>query len=235
MRKLHVLAAAVAALVWVGAAQADTVVPITSRAGLADYVDWGSVGSVGTILSNPFDATSNGGIGVTVSQAGGSFKRLDQSFVGGWWGNFADGDNLLWTLGGGPLTITFATPVAAAGAQIQADIWDTFSGNLTGTAYNPLGQSLGSFNFSGISTNAGDNSAPFIGIRDLDGANIASITFNVLPTAGNFAINMLSIDAGESQQGPAVPLPASSLGGLALLGLLSAAKLRKPSPAANPA
>src|SRR5205807_2117211 len=59
-----------------------------------DLVDWSQLV---TPVSNPFAASSTGGISLTVSEAQGSFERVTQP--ASWVGNFSDGTVLLWTTG----------------------------------------------------------------------------------------------------------------------------------------
>ncbi len=200
--------------------QANALTLVTNRPDLGanDSVDWGTLGTPFTTVSNPFSITSTGGLNLTVDMPSGSFQRLDQN--NGWAGNFAPGDHLLWTQGNsGPVTINFATPVKGAGAQIQANFFGSFNAIL---AFDSNGINLGSFNLPGNSNSAGDNSAPFIGVLS-DSANISSIIFDIsrndgLPT--DFAINQLDIVTKP------VPEPTSTLGLLALgaMGATSALK-----------
>jgi len=173
-------------------AQADPVF-VGSRAGLAgnDHFDWGQFGPTYTIVPNPSTAISVGGVTATVSQAGGPFQRRDQG--NGWDGNFAPGDHLLWTQGGGPITVfQFSTPVYAAGAQVQADFFGDFTAQIS--ELDSHGNILFSFTTSGVSTSNGDNSAPFLGISST--TPIAGIEFSVLSATSSptdFAINQLDI------------------------------------------
>jgi hypothetical protein len=202
---------------------------LTSRAALGanDFEDWGTLGPSFSTPSNPFAATSNGGLGLSVSQQQpGSFQRLDQN--NGWGGNFAPGDALLYTavetLGsaGGPIIISFSHPVVGAGAQIQEDLFGTFTAEIL--ALDGSGNVLGSFSEDGISNGNGDNSAIFIGIKDSsNAASISKIEF-ALTAAQNgpttaFAINEFSIDSAAVA---AVPAPPSviplAIGALGLLG-----------------
>ena len=109
-----------------------TVTFVTDRSSLGgnDYVNWGVLGPVNTFVSSPFSISSQAGLGMTVSLPTDqlTFGRVDQgspSGGGGWFGNFAVGDKLLWTspgiwnLNNGPITILFNSPVFAAGTQIH--------------------------------------------------------------------------------------------------------------------
>jgi len=53
----------------------------------------------------------------------------------GWFGNFAPGDNLLWTAtplgaGAGPITLGFSSAVSGAGLQVQTDIYMAFTATI---------------------------------------------------------------------------------------------------------
>src|SRR5262245_27124844 len=112
---LGLAAAALIALAIIEPARAGTFL-ITDRAGVnaTDSVDWGKLGPAFTLVPDPFGITSAGGNSLMVSQMAGPFERRDQGFPsGGWNGNFALGDHLLWTHGSpgfgssGPITIDF--------------------------------------------------------------------------------------------------------------------------------
>ena len=145
----------------------------------------------------------------------GSFQILQQS--NGWAGNFAPGDNLLWSQGSGPITIAFANPVFGAGAKIMANYYGTFTANLT--AYDVSNNSLGTFNLPGLSTSNADNSAIFIGVKDST-ASIAKLTFSV-PDTEDFAVGRLSV-AAVPWETDALPVVASTV--LFGLGLWSKRK-----------
>jgi hypothetical protein len=169
-----------------------TLTPVSSRPALSgnDFIDWGILGPAFTNVSNPFGINSNNGLPVTVHQQGQSgFQRRDQS-TGGWAGNFAPGDTLLWTNGAnGPITLDFASPIFGAGTQIQTDFFGLFSGVLS--AYDSSSALLGSVPFSGNSTSAGDGSAIFVGVLS-DSQNISKLVYDVqLATSSptDFAIN----------------------------------------------
>ena len=91
--------------------------------GGTDVVDWGLLGPTRTVLSNPFNHTSNGGVNITVSQVGlEGFQRRDEG-GNGWTGNFTDGFQLLWTAGrNGPVTIDFATAIQGVGYNVLVNI-----------------------------------------------------------------------------------------------------------------
>lgn len=206
---------------------ASTIVAYTDRGsfGANDLVDWGQVGLCIPDLPAPFTAVSAGGIGVSGSVANGATvntttqRHPDDSggcpSYDGWFGNFAPDDNLIWTNNAGPLTLTFDRPVSGAGAQIMADFYGDFTAQLDAYSGATL---LGSVvNLAGFSIGDADNSAIFLGLRDLDGAEITSVVFTVLSASidpDDFAINQVSLDE--------VPEPATwaLLGsGLTLVGL----------------
>lgn len=192
--------------------------------GANDSLTWGQVGAELEFVSNPFNASSNGGVGVSGGQASGSFQRLDQGTS--WGGNFAPGDQLLWTRNGGPITISFATPVQAIGTQVQTDYGDGFAGQIE--AFDSLNHSLGIVQFSGFSDGSNDGSAVFAGISST-AFDISSVTIGVTSATGDpndFVINQLRLMDSSS----VVPLPAAAWSGLALLGALGLAlRVRRPS------
>ena len=209
---------------------ADVLVQVPDRTTLArnDTVDWGQFGPDDTAVPNPSTAISAGGLSMTVSQQNhAKFLRVDEGTS--WTGTFAPGEHLIWTQqfnaqGNGPIQIDFAAPVSAVGTRIQNDAFGAFDGTMQVTAFSPGGANLGSVFVASGNAGGSTNTAPFIGVRDLTGANIASITLSSdtgrpdRPTNNNdFAIDALSLDTTAGQNVGATPLPASAWGGLALL------------------
>jgi len=163
-------------------------------------------------VNSPASVTSTLGVQATASDAGGSFLLVQQGST--WGGNFSNGDNLLWTYFGGPMTISFATPISAVAMNVQADFYGAYAGDIT--AYDSSEDNLGTFDFSGVSNDDRDGSAAFIGIQDLTAPDISFITIELTSASyypADFAINQVSLSSAAS----AVPLPSSLYGGLALV------------------
>jgi hypothetical protein len=194
----------------------------------SDRVDWANLATTPpfTFLPNSFEATSEKGLGLNVNIPPVSFSIppitpplifQTSSIVPT---NFANGDFILFTGftpgvfpspgNPGPLTITFDTPVSAAGAQIAVD--DTFQFTAFISAFDPDNNLLGTFSANGTSSLALDNSALFLGIRS-DTANISRLVFSSSIPNRAFGINALSIDT------PSVPEPSGVIA-LSLVGLL---------------
>jgi hypothetical protein len=166
---------------------------------------------------------------------GASFERRDQdtpTVDGGWNGNFQPGDGLLWTdnIPNPPipikiLTISFNIPVLAAVLQIQADDTGAFTAQIE--AFNGS-TSLGVDSENGTSNANADGSAIFIGLQN-SVRNISSIQISLTAAAfgdlDNFAINQVSLIAGENQA--TVPEPSTFAVSSMLLGMFGLVGLRK--------
>jgi hypothetical protein len=218
---------------------------VTSRAGMAttDSVDWGQLGPPFTSVPNPVTAHSNGGLQVTVAEPSltnptGHFLTVQQQALPfpphGWDGNFAPGDNILYTNtqfdpanSHGPILIDFGTSHLQAGGGAQIDPNDAGPGQFVAriTAYDVNGNVLGSFTENGLSTSAADNSAIFIGIRSstVDIRELAfSMDFELSHTPNDFGINRFDFTSS------AVPEPSSlTLLGLGTLGLVCYTRRRR--------
>ena len=207
-----------AVMTLVGQAQAGLSL-VTSPADLNanDSVDWGVLGSTFTDVSNPFTVNSGGGVGLTVSQASGDFQLRQQG--NGWSGNFNPGDNVLWTQGGGPMTIMFSQALQGVGAQIQTDYYGAFTAQIT--VLDSLGNPIASFTEAGNSNSNGDGSAIFLGVT---GGGIYGITYSMVSgnQLGDFAINTLGLNTQS------VPEPSTFvLGVIEALGVFGVARGRK--------
>ena len=214
------------AIIFTHAAQAG-VVQVFSRASIGTTTfDFDSFGAAGTVLSTP--VTEPGGPGsVTVASSVGVLYIDQQATSTGsgtgtgsvWYGNFAGGDHLLAQTAddrSDTFIVAFSgAPVFGVGTQIQPS--STFYGNFTGNMllFSATNVELGEVSINGDSTNAADNSAPFIGATST--TPIAYVEFNVatgfpgFPTEGDLAINDLTLNVPE----PATALTLAS----ALLGI----------------
>ena len=206
-------------------AWAGTLTWVTTLAALSsnDSVSWDQLGPAFTTVASPASVTSVNGLSMTVSD-GGTLERRDQG--SGWTGNFTFLDQLLWNQdNGNPITVVdLSAPISGAGAQIQSDVYGSFTATIS--AYNGS-TLLGSFTENGVSTGAGDGSAIFIGLVDTS-AEITSIGFSVTDVNGanDFAIDTLYLNDSSTTS---TPEPASLLlAGSALMGLsLFSRKRRK--------
>lgn len=189
--------------------------------GSNDFIDWGVLGVAGTPIPNPYTGTSVGGLGYTVSQGQNNFMRLNQG--DGWLGNFAPGATLLWTNGSnGPMSISFASGIYGAGAQIQATYLGAFGARLE--AFDAGSTSLGVFTLDGNSIALGDNTAIFIGMLS-NTAEIWRMTFSLDSAAGepmNFAIGNVAL--ATTAPIPEPEIYAMMLAGLGMLGVLTRRK-----------
>ena len=184
---------------------------VTSPVSVIDTLDWSQLGAEGTIVNSPATATTKLGNIVTVSNAAGALMRYDQSSA---WtpGNFAPGTALLYTapfLNPAPIppasdiTLSFATPVLGAGAQIQSSYNGPFTAQITvnGNLH---------FTENGVSNGNEDGSAIFIGWL---GGPIKTLEFTLTSapsgTVSDFAIGAVQVSPG--------PVPGAGLAGLAAL------------------
>ena len=171
------------------------------------HLDWGVLGPSFASVSNAFTTAvpGIGGLNVTGSQAGGDFVRVDQG-SGGWNGNFAPGESLLWSFFGGPMTFTFNAAITGFGVQIEPDDFGAFGARIE--AFNAANVSLGFFERAGIGTANGDDSAMFLGILS-NVADIRSIRLSLTSSSnGAGDISDFAINSPVIQDVP-VPEPAS--------------------------
>lgn len=50
-------------------------VTVRSSLGSTDFIDWGTLGGDGALVSDPFTSNSNGGVPLTLSKPGNAFVR----------------------------------------------------------------------------------------------------------------------------------------------------------------
>jgi hypothetical protein len=226
----NLMLAAVAALTFSAPALAVSAVNSPGALGATDFIDWAQLGAQGIVRVTPVAVSSNGGGSATVTSAGGIVSRIDQG--SGWFGNFTNGDVLIWTGGVGPdLTISFASPVAGAGAQWQANFFGAFGANLK--AYDSADNLLGTVTRDGNSNSAGDGSAIFLGVLSSE-VNISKIVLTLdyaWFAPQDFAINRLLLTGTPG--GGVIPEPgtwAMLIAGFGMVGFV--ARRRKVAHAA---
>ena len=205
-------------------------------------------GTEGSLLPSGF-SVSAGGNTLTFTQQGfpGStmnFRRVAQTPASGpllgcgttWGGNFLPCTQLLYTGGAdrsglGPVTITFATPVVEIGLRAQnfAPVFpspgapQSFVASVFRGATPLVG---GTFTFVGMSNNAADGSATFIGFRAINGDSFDRIVIS--SNTNDFAIGPVTFGPAGATGATPIPEPTTLL----LLGTGTAAlgigrKLRK--------
>ncbi len=238
-----------------------------------DFVDWSSSTlNINRADPAIFSINSAGGIGVTGSQAGAfgqirvqnptsyivgtnspsggnAFQNTGSNSQGTpyWNGNFAANDVVYWNQGSANgtsgLTLSFATPVSAVGAQLDSAFYHNsqtpvgvspFRGTITAFYGNGLSRTYSStddnstINPTIITSALANNSAPFFGFTS-DAADITSIVFNTTDPYNNdgfnFALNRVSICTTICTTPQSVPEPFSIVG--TLVGGAAALKLRR--------
>jgi hypothetical protein len=201
---------------------------VTNRADLKgnDSIDWSSLGKVlnpfnpnfADFLGFSFSGTSAGGLGLDVDinpinpPITPPFVFKTAPIPQGIPTNFANGDFLLFTGlqfglfpapgNPGPISISFAQPVRAAGAQIAVDDEPNFVGTIK--AFDINDNLLDSFSVNGTSSTVLDNSAIFLGVKS-ELAEISRIEFSSDFNNRAIGINTLSID------NPAIPEPSLTI------------------------
>jgi hypothetical protein len=194
---------------------------VTSRATLGgtDFINWGSLGPAGTLVTDPFNATSNGGITVGIDKTLAGQMQVKQQGAGAnnFLGNFAPGDFLIATnnfsTSNNPLLFNFGgAGASAAGTQIQSGSFGSFTARIEAFDVNLV--SLGSFTVNGSSSNAGDNSAIFIGLTSDVPIFRVALSLSAAPSnfIGDYAINRFDFTSATTRSGPAAPVDAPEPG-----------------------
>jgi hypothetical protein len=219
---------AVLSMLAAGTARAG-VVSIWDGTGSNDSTSWAALGADGTIIPNPFSATSAAGNIVSGSFAGSSGLVAVQGVS--WTGGFTAGDTLVWAfdntnnVGTGPLTLGLATAVLAGGVELQADAPGAFAAQVQAFAgATPVGAAIG------VSSDAAGDPV-FIGAQDTV-AEITSLVFSLTSCGGDCAD--FAVDSLLSKNPGAPPAPVPEPASLSLLGgALLAIGLIKLRPAAG--
>jgi hypothetical protein len=204
----------------------------TSRAAFptTDTVDWSLLGPAFTTINSPFTIGTSQGSTVLVSHDPHmDFERRNER-TGGWNGNFAFGDALLWNRGdNGSITFDPLNLISGAGFNVQTDSRGPFVLRLD--AFDTGGNLLGSVSETGIST-AALGTAIFIGftspLADVDSFVATLVSATSGPS--NFAINSLAL-SGPAEAAPFVAVPEPSTYGmisvLLIFALVARERLRR--------
>ncbi len=178
----------------------------------AAHVDWSSYGANFGDVANSTQRALPGlpGVNMTISQQiGFDFLRLQEGTVldsnATWTGNFANGDAVLYTTGGGPIDFVFSTPIAGFGEQIQTTDFGAFTARIE--AFNAANTSLGFFTVTGNSTNGNDDTAAFLGLWS-DHADISRIRLSLLAAPGSLGLGEFAVNNPDITASP-IPEPAS--------------------------
>ena len=209
MKRIPLLVAAFVFVTLLRAFAGNTIVCPSARTG-NDTVDWSQLGPPGTILAGGFIAaaspvpitlTGTFGNGQTPN---GQVLQEGTGFYGAFLGDFAIGDNLLWSGSNfSSLRMVLSTGVSQVGAQVDPPYGSQRQVTIAARdqSYNLLGGCAVQANNQGKQ----NNSAPYIGIAEVDGNNkpVAGIYFVEIRTYDlPVAINRLSITAPTSCRPP---------------------------------
>jgi len=192
-------------------AGALTTITSLGSLGATDFIDWGQLGPDLTDVPGPLTVTSNLGETVTVANGTSDFLSVQQSNT--WGGNFLPGEHLIVNQAGGTYTITFATPIQAAGMQFQSLDFGAFIATIT--AFGAGNTNFGTVTANGTSDSSANGSAVFLGVQS-SAMDIVALHVDVQMNSLDdpFANNMLSF-AGQVT---ALPEPSTmALGGAGLL------------------
>ncbi len=179
----------VMSLVLAATASQAAVVQVGTRGalGVASIVNWSSFGPEFTSVAN---GTTAAGVNVTGSSS--SFTVLSGSTFNA---DFLPTDNVLalfsmstGNVASGSFRLEFAAPVFAAGAQVQANAFGSFSGTIQ--AFNSANVLLATGLVSGSNGGNGTGSAVFGGFRS-DVADIKALVFTGFGDGAG--INQLSV------------------------------------------
>jgi hypothetical protein len=188
--------------------------------GSNDTTDWSQLGGDGTLLENPFLATSGLGVGISgdFADTTGMVADVCPASPSCSWSatgtGMNGGDADIWAfnndsgLGTGPITLNFSASLFGGGLWLEADSTQAYTAQIQ--AFNG-GTSLGFFTVT--SDSSGD--PVFLGV--LDGtAEITSLQFSLTACSsgctnlGDFAIDSLLM-TDQITSGGGVPEPSSLL------------------------
>ena len=198
-KQAGILALAILAAAAVPANAAVTLVKSRAAMDGNDLINWAQLGKPIATVNSPADVTSNGGLRAIVSNLGGS--TLGEERQGDPWdGNFAANAPIIFTgqfAPVGSISIAFATPVSAVGAQMgHNDEFTPTSFTEVITAYDFDGNLLGTFTVTGEENTDANNSAVFVGIKDSI-PEISTVMFSTTtvtgPDPGAIAINNVTL------------------------------------------
>lgn len=209
---------------WGAAAAQAAIVTVGTRGaipGPTTTIDWGSLGGDATPVG------SSVGVGSAIVSGASEYTVWQQAPTGSWSGNFSDGESVLsmYDLASGAgevpgvFDIEFGSPISGFGTQVQDFFFGSF--NVTVDLYDTSASLLGSFNFAGNSTPAGDGSALFVGFVS-DTLNIQRVVISGMGAGSG--INQLTLSTRDA---PPPPVPAPATLALALLGIAAASAARR--------
>lgn len=197
----------------VSGAHAGTITSDTNPSDFNDSANWSSLSQQSPL--SWASVTSTNGVGVLAEGEGEVYGYQDDN---GWYGQFPDGDYLLYNgcafgdANCGDITLTFSSPVSGFATLIENDDQEA-SLSATLTAYDSSDDVLGSEDFTADSTDP----AVFIGLTDTD-ADISSIVIS--DSTGDFAIDTVDLADSSAAPEPVTSLlMGSALAGFALLRL----------------
>ncbi|MGC9952135.1 MAG: hypothetical protein ABSF64_37810 [Bryobacteraceae bacterium] len=199
-KQAGILALAILAVVVAPAKAGVTLVKSRAAMDGNDLINWAQLGPTLTVVPTPAPVTTNGGLRVLVSNLGGSSVVTDKQ-GDPWDGNFAPNAPIIATgqlVPSGSISIAFATPVSAVGAQMgYNNAPETLLFTEVITAYDFDGNLLGTFTVNGKEDTDANNSAVFIGIEDsipeISTVVFSTTTFTGAIDPGAIAINNVTL------------------------------------------